>query len=319
MVTHPLLQSRAALVVAHPSHELLIHGWVQSSRPQVFVLTDGSGRSGFSRLAQTASLLQKVGAEKGSIFGRLTDLDAYSAILKHDVNFFVRLVEELSEVFVSQRIDYVVGDAAEGYNTVHDICRVIIGAAVELAARRHGRQMQNFDFAVVGRPGYCPAELQTKAIWLHLDEKAFKEKVEAATAYSPKLKDDIEVALNGGSFGGVKRFSQPQISGEIDDELNVVTEEILRGPALNGSLDGLTHGFPLDAFNVECLRPIGNHAGVLSPGNEPPFYELYGAKLVAAGRYTRAITYRDHMLPLAEAIWNGLTTNGNGRVTHTYN
>ena len=32
------------------------------------------------------------------------------------------------------------------------------------------------------------------------------------------------------------------------------------------------------------------------------FYELYGEKLVAAGHYQKAIRYREHMLPLAEAI-----------------
>ena len=36
--------------------------------------------------------------------------------------------------------------------------------------------------------------------------------------------------------------------------------------------------------------------------NESPFYELYGEKLVAAGRYEKVIRYREHMLPLAEAI-----------------
>jgi hypothetical protein len=36
--------------------------------------------------------------------------------------------------------------------------------------------------------------------------------------------------------------------------------------------------------------------------NAPLFYELYGEKLVAAGHYQTAIRYREHMLPLAEAI-----------------
>ena len=315
---HPLLHARAALVVAHPSHELLVHGWLQSSRPRVFVLTDGSGRSGFSRLTQTTSLLDQAGAEPGSIYGRLTDLEAYAAILNHDVSFFALLVEELSEVFVSERIDYVVGDAAEGYNTVHDITRIIIGAAVELAARRHCRRIENFDFAVVGPPATCPVELHEKAIWLHLDEKTFAAKVAAARAYSPKLNDDIEAALGGAPFNGVKRFSRPQMSGDVDDELSVVTDEILRAPALEESLQGVTRGFTLNDFHVECLRPVNNRDGVVRQSDEPPFYELYGAKLVAAGRYAQAIRYREHMLPLAEAIWKGVTTNGNGRVTHPY-
>ncbi len=311
-----MLQARAALVVAHPSHELLVHGWLQSSRPQVFVLTDGSGRSGSPRLSQTTRLLEQVGAQRGSIYGRITDLEAYAAILKNDVGFFARLVEELSEAFVSERIDYVVGDAAEGYNTVHDICRIIIGAAVELAALRHGRRIKNFDFAVVGPPANCPIELHEKAIWLHLDQKAFGAKVAAARAYSPKLNDDIEAALAGAPFNGVKRFSQPQVSGEVDAELSVMTDEILRAPALQSRLQGVTDGFTLNDFHTECLRPVSNRAGAVRQSDEPLFYELYGAKLVAAGRYSQAIRFREHMLPLAEAIWKGVTKNGNGRVTH---
>lgn len=318
MAQHRLLHARAALVVAHPSHELLVHGWLQSSRPQVFVLTDGSGRSGFSRLPQTTSLLEQAKAEPGPIYGRLTDLEAYAAIINHDVSFFARLVEELSEAFVTERIDYVVGDAAEGYNTVHDITRIIIGAAVELAARRRGRRIENFDFAVVGPPASCPPELHQKAIWLHLDQNTFGAKVAAARAYSPKLNDDIEAALGGAPFNGVKRFSQPQMSGAVDDELSVATDEILRAPALVASLQGVTHGFTLNDFHVECLRPVNNRDGVVRQSDEPLFYELYGAKLVAAGRYSQAIRYREHMLPLAEAIWKGVTKNGNGRVTHPY-
>jgi len=37
-------------------------------------------------------------------------------------------------------------------------------------------------------------------------------------------------------------------------------------------------------------------------GEAPPFYEIYGEKLVAAGRYLRAIRYREHLWPLAEAL-----------------
>jgi hypothetical protein len=318
LTQHHLLNSRAALIVAHPSHELLIHGWLQASRPRVFVLTDGSGRSGVSRLGQTTSLLKKVGAEPGSIFGRLTDLEAYAAILNQDVEFFMRLVEELSEAFVRERIDYVVGDAAEGYNTVHDICRVLIGAAVQLAAIQHDRRIQNFDFAVVGRPGHCPAQLNEKAIWLNLDNSTFRAKIEAACVYSPKLRDDIDAALSGARFDGVKRLSQPQISGEIDDELTGATQEILRAPTLETSLQTITQGCTLDDFHVECLRPVSNHADVLEQSYESPFYESYGAKLVAAGRYAQSITYREHMLPLAEAIWKGVTTNHNGRVAHSH-
>jgi hypothetical protein len=61
----------------------------------------------------------------------------------------------------------------------------------------------------------------------------------------------------------------------------------------------MIEGVPLEAFRVECLRPVGNAS---KHDYEPLFYELYGEKLVAAGRYEKVIRYYEHMLPLARAI-----------------
>jgi hypothetical protein len=47
---------------------------------------------------------------------------------------------------------------------------------------------------------------------------------------------------------------------------------------------------------------VDNKTASDSPTNGPLFYELYGEKLVAAGHYEKVIRYREHMLPLAQAI-----------------
>ena len=301
----PLLynSTRAALVVAHPSHELRLHGWLEQTRPYVCILTDGSGRSGESRLHQTTEVLFRAGATPGVIYGPLTDTEVYSAILNRDSQLFARLVEDLAQAFVDEQIEYVVGDAAEGYNVAHDLCRMMIGAAVELAESRYGHRVANFDFLLVGPPDECPVELHAQAIRLELDDEAFDRKVKAAVAYSPKLARDVEVALAGAPFQGVKRFSEPRLAGEVDVELsNSVFGELKFQPALQAQLRDMMEGLPLDAFRVECLRPVGNRSGFDSTRNDPLFYEYYGEKLVAAGRYKQAIRYREHMLPLAEAI-----------------
>ena len=41
---------RAALVVAHPGHELRVHGWLEVARPVVCVSTDGSGHGALAVL-----------------------------------------------------------------------------------------------------------------------------------------------------------------------------------------------------------------------------------------------------------------------------
>ena len=296
--------TRAALVITHPSHELRVHGWLEQTRPYVCVLTDGGGRSGDPRLPRTTELLSRVAATQGTIYGRLTDLEVYSAILNENSELFVELVKELALAFAQEQIEYVVGDAAEGYSVAHDICRIMIGAAVDVAERVHGHRVANFDFLVVGPPDECREELFHESIWLQLDDDAFRRKVNAALAYAPKLASDVKAALSGVPFQGVRRFSEPQIAGEVDVELSAsVLEELESRPRLKAQVRDIIEGVPLDAFRVECLRPVGNRSGFDWTTNEPLFYELYGEKLVAAGRYEKVIRYREHMLPLAEAIW----------------
>src|SRR5438105_4697197 len=72
----------AHLLVAHPGHELLLHGWIDQVKPIVHVLTDGSGHSGDGRLEMTAEFLRACGARPGAIFGALSDREAYAMILE---------------------------------------------------------------------------------------------------------------------------------------------------------------------------------------------------------------------------------------------
>src|SRR5438309_12021277 len=106
--------ARAALFIAHPGHELIVHGWLELVRPFVFVLTDGSGRTNQSKLESTTAILNQTGAKRGRIYGRFTDRAAYSASLDWEFDVFIRLAKELAEAFIAERIDYVAGDAAEG-------------------------------------------------------------------------------------------------------------------------------------------------------------------------------------------------------------
>ena len=111
-----LPDARAALVIAHPGHELRVHRWLEVARPLVFVLTDGSGRSGLSRLNSTTKILSQAGAKVGSIFGRFTDAEIYASILEAEFSRFTAVATELAESFLQSDVDYVAGDASEGYN-----------------------------------------------------------------------------------------------------------------------------------------------------------------------------------------------------------
>jgi hypothetical protein len=296
-------KNRAALVIAHPSHELRVYGWLERAHPRVFVLTDGSGRCGQPRLGATTRLLAQLGIETGCIYGRLTDIEIYSAILKKDFELFNGLADELAEAFSRDQVDYVVGDAVEGYNSAHDVCRLLVGAAVEMANSGTDRRISNFEFLVIGRPDLCPEPVRSDAIWLQLDEGAFARKLRAARACSAKLSAEIDAALGGQLFEGKNRFAEPDVVAEIEAGRSGI-EELRSDPELAAQLNSAIGGLSIEKFRVECLRPIDNRAGCDSLRDGPPFYEMYGQKLVAAGRYDQVIRYREHIVPIAEALWS---------------
>jgi hypothetical protein len=186
----PYLDRRAALVIAHPGHELRVYHWLNLARPLVFVLTDGSGYGGASRLPKTTSILKSLGSPVGSIYGPLTDLDIYSAILEGDINIFIEIAAELSKAFVDNEIEYVVGDAMEGYNPTHDICRLLINAAVK-RNRQMGRWIDNFDVLLAYRFADDDAPAMTNVIAITGDDEMHARKLGAARAYS-ELAADVD-------------------------------------------------------------------------------------------------------------------------------
>jgi hypothetical protein len=183
------------LVVAHPGHELRIYHWVERHRPVVCVLTDGSRASRGSRLGSTARLLERVGAEPGPIFGRLSDREIYSALMEGDVERFVALAREIEALIAERRIGIVVGDASEGYNPAHDVCRSLIDAA----CRRAGRPIENLAFLLAGDPQDVPRRGEDDGhLRLRLDDLALARKLDAAQRYG-ELEDEVNASLT--SFG----------------------------------------------------------------------------------------------------------------------
>ena len=78
---------------------------------------------------------ERTGSRQGPIYGRMSDRDIYTAILDQDLDLFRRLADELRDALVAHEATCVVGDSVEGYNPSHDVCRLMINAAVRMANR----------------------------------------------------------------------------------------------------------------------------------------------------------------------------------------
>jgi hypothetical protein len=174
------------LFVAHPGHELRLHGWLELAHPEVAVLTDGSGSTGVSRVPSTLAVLESTGAHAASVMGEITDRDVYQAVMRCEVEEAAALTLRLASVFAAA--EFVVVDSWEGYNPVHDLCRVIGG----LAAERAGVPL--YEYPVVG-----PFRVQgTKdEIVIRLDDAALRRKLAAAYRYE-ELRGDVDAMLKDG-------------------------------------------------------------------------------------------------------------------------
>ncbi len=254
--------TKTVLVIGHPGHELRVFHWLEVMRPAVFVFTDGSGRTGRSRLPSTTRILDQIGASSGLFYGPLTDAAAYTAILDHNFDLFSELMSKLAGYLIDEEISCVVGDAFEGYNPTHDVCRLVIGAAVEMANRASGRALDNFEFLLTGKPESRDRRQDIPAIRLELDGAAFARKMAVARSY-PELEAEVKEAI---------KFNQ------------------------------------LDAFRVECLRKVSNRPPVFADDHKP-YYEQYGERQVLSGHYYKVIRYREHLMPLGEALWRQVEAN----------
>lgn len=249
-------QERGALVIAHPGHELCIHHWLERARPVTFVLTDGSGHGERARIDSTTTVLERAGATPGEIYGALSDRQLYQAILSGERELFTALTVKLSDALLRHGITYVVGDAVEGVNPGHDVCRLLLNAALRHLEKNSGTRVINLEYPVERPPDQCPPEDRAEAIWLNLDDAAYQRKVEAARAYRELAGDlTLMVALHN-----------------------------------------------MNAFRVECLRPVRYELDIAGRFTEPCLYEWYGEKQVAAGVYRDVIRFRQHVAPLAEGL-----------------
>jgi hypothetical protein len=189
------MNSRCALVVGHPGHELRVHGWAVEARPRIYALTDGSGSGGTSRIPSSQNLAVNLQASCGEIFPAGTDRDLYLNLLNGDADFFIRIAERLSQSFVLHNIRFVAGDAAEGFIPTHDICRAIINAAVSATQRTTGRTIANYEFSLAEWAEEHPVIHNEHCLHRTLSDAGFRAKIQAAWAY-PRLEGEVRNALD---------------------------------------------------------------------------------------------------------------------------
>jgi hypothetical protein len=166
------------MLFAHPGHELRAYHLLERVRPCVIALTDGSGSAAEGRTEASRALVTGAGAQPASMFGALTDRDAYAALMAGAGDTFLSLLDAVERTIVVNGIRTMVVDAAEGFNPVHDVCHWI-GRAAAMRVRRAGTPLDLFEIDLVSHP-----DSEGEGLRLVLDDDAFARKLEAVARYA---------------------------------------------------------------------------------------------------------------------------------------
>lgn len=193
---------RALLFTSHPGHELRIHGWLETARPDVMVLTDGSGGTGVSRLSSTERVLAAAGCQPSAVLGEFTDRRVYELILTHRFDGFLRVVDRLVAHVRAFQIQYIVSDAADGMNPAHDLCRLLVAAAWQKLSRHHGLRLSTYSFRCSG-PLEAAPQAGAGDFHLSLDDDCLRRKLQAIHDYR-ELRDEVRVFENRSALDSIR-------------------------------------------------------------------------------------------------------------------
>lgn len=139
-----------ALVMAHPGHELKLHGWLRTVRPSVHTLTTGSRHlHQTERLRASDRLCESLSLAKGAFFGEVFDADFYNVILRKQTEIVHEWTDRLRDHFNRRSCSIVVCDAWQGFSIAHDLIHVMTRIAAAEAAVKSGRDIDVFEFAPV--------------------------------------------------------------------------------------------------------------------------------------------------------------------------
>lgn len=196
---------KSALIIGHPGHELRAFKFLKDTKPDVYILTDGSGYNNDSRLHQSIKLIESLGASYKEVFTPFKDKELYNIILSGELPKIQTVKEQLFVATSENKYDQIYGDALEGFNPTHDICRYLInGIVAKINKINPSKSILNYDFVLDKAPDKTSQKEQTNNLCLELSPFEVDMKLKASLNY-PELKGEIEMAIE--RFG-ISAFSR---------------------------------------------------------------------------------------------------------------
>ena len=109
--------NKPLMVFGHPNHEFAVLGLVQRHKPYMIFLTDGGGQF---RVNETRNSLSSLNLQEQAFFLNYPEKLLYDALLEKNSDIFLEIVNHLRALFFYIKPDFILCDAIEFYNPLHD-------------------------------------------------------------------------------------------------------------------------------------------------------------------------------------------------------
>lgn len=277
-----------ALSIAHAGHEVRLHGFLEISKPYVFLLTDGSERTGHDMMMESIRLIdtavkqdkklkvnQKDDAWKRAWMIIQGDRDPehkhikssqlYAQILEQNTGFFEYYINFIAANLIRRNINYIIADAIEDKDCIQHMCRIMTDIALGFIVKNTGKQILQYDYSVSNAYN---TNINEECIEINLDEAASERKLNAILKYP---------------------FAIPDLKANFPLDINAIVE--LR-KMKNGeeTIKQLLREINMGFLSKEFLRPYT----FTESANTSYEVEVEGKKEI--------ITYADHIKPLQEKL-----------------
>ncbi|MFD2564819.1 hypothetical protein [Aquimarina rubra] len=196
---------KTLLFIGHPGHELLAYKFLNIYKPDVIFLTKGSGSNDEPRIQQSIDLIESLGLKAYYPFEPFTDRQIYDLILSNSTDPFLSVKSAIKEFIISHNIEMIVGDALEGFNPSHDLCRYLINATV--IGLEDKVKIRNYDFFQEDVRKNRSSSKKPEDITIELDDTELQNKMTASLNY-PEIKLEVDkfVQHYGTDFFSVEYF-----------------------------------------------------------------------------------------------------------------
>lgn len=213
----PLPTGPWALAIAHPGHELRLHGFLEQTKPFVFILTDNSEAKGQDLMWDSIKVIDratkqgitnispeklkdpfmrkvlKISLKEGEDKNHVKDSMIEYEVANRHIDFLNYYVDFMADNLIRYKIKCLACDASEDYHLTHEAVRMLCDLAILRVKQRTGDDITLYDYAVTLPYDSIKHE---HCIRVELNDDAVERKLHAVCTYPlgvQELSPDIQM------------------------------------------------------------------------------------------------------------------------------